>query len=127
MKMTTLCMNLCIFCTYNDKHIICYYCSPLTFLICLLDGCSMFPLKKSLPMTDAMFSEITVSLTIFPQSAVYELSRRTEKRLEVKLWMVCSFHAKVLHFKVTVTVELLARADPVLTRCSVQYVSYTQS
>lgn len=64
-------------------------------------------------------------LTTFPQSVVNEVCSRSEKRLEIKLWMVCSFHAKVLHFKVTV--ELLTCVDSVLTCCSVQYVSYTQS
>lgn len=64
------------------------------------------------------------TLTVFLQSTVYELCSRSEERSEVKLWMVCSFNAMVFHFKVAV--ELLARVDPVSTRCSIQHVSHTK-
>lgn len=65
-----------------------------------------------------------VPLTVSPQSAVYELCSRAEERLQVKLRMVCSFNAEVLHIEVTV--ELLTCVDAVSTCRSVQDVGYTQ-
>lgn len=88
-----------------------------TFRLCLIPSA-----QKCL--LNVIFWHHISPLTVVPQSFVNELCSRDEERLQIKLWMVRSFHAVVFHFEVDV--KLLTCVDAVSARCSIQHVSHTQ-
>lgn len=89
----------------------------------LLDGLCLIPsAPKSL--FNVIFWLHISPLTVVAQSFINEPCSWGEERLQIKLWMVCCFHAAVLHFEVAV--KLPPCVDAVSARCSIQHVSHPQ-